>query len=150
MANDLPTMYMDPDIGVGHVADSSTVNVLAAPAAGTIKYGAAVSYSADGTGSVQDVAVGTTVVGIARAFEGKMNAYADADDPHVGEYQATETVSVLTQGTVMVSVAGDVKAGDKAVYQGDGKFAASTAATDVIVGTFRAAGTTVAPLHVNF
>lgn len=140
-------MYMDEQLGLGHVADTSLYQAFSEPAESEIKYGSPVAYNADAT-AVKTATGKDKVIGIARAVEGKKHSFETADAE--GKFVAKEAVTVMHAGSVVVSVSADVTKGQSAVVSGDG-FAPAGADATGIIGTFRSNGKAgkTAVLHIN-
>lgn len=145
------TLYREPNLGLGHIADTSIQQVFTEPAAEEIQYGAPLAYTTDGE-AVKTAGTADKVIGIARAFEGKMNDFGGFGTEQAGgTFQKDEAVSVLTTGSIVVAVSADVEKGQAAVVDADGKFKAAGTEATTTVGVFRTAGTAgkTAVLHIN-
>ncbi|WP_239256679.1 structural cement protein Gp24 [Listeria ilorinensis] len=126
--------YMQPEIGIGKLANYQGTQADSAVAAETILFGAPVEFS-DGT--AKKLTASGYVYGVAIAKEFVPELTGDK----AGSYLAKEMVPVLRKGTISVQVGEDVKSGEKAVVDiSKGTFvpASSTASSkSEIVGVFK-------------
>lgn len=152
-------MYLDTNLGLGHIADTSIQQVFTEPASETIIFGAPLAYT-DDQQAVKVAGATDKVIGIARALEGLKDDFGGFGMVETaGHFLKDEPVSVLTTGSIVVAVSTDVEKGQQAVVSTDGTFAVYTADTDepsteatgTPVGVFRTSGVAgnTAVLHVN-
>lgn len=132
-----PQMYMDPNIGLGKIADIRHTEVDSAVAAGVVAAGAAVQMSSRAVTTVSD----GKFYGVAVAKD-----YVDNldDSPQTSKYKAKQMVPVLRKGTINVAITADVAEGQPAAVDGTTGNFKPAADADTIVGTFKTAGKFVA------
>ncbi|MBA3926547.1 structural cement protein Gp24 [Listeria rustica] len=98
--------YMDPNIGIGKLANYQNTQADSAVVEGTIPFGSAVQFS-DG---VAKVLSDKDFYGVALAKEYVQELYGDK----IGNYEEKEMVAVVRRGVICVHVEEDVVDGDKA------------------------------------
>lgn len=141
------TLYRDEMLGLGHVYDTTSQEVLSEITSVPLEYGQAVTMS---KGKLAVAGAADKLYGVVRANEVLKNKFAsEGEAEEAGSYLAGEVVPVLVSGTIVVATAGSVKKGQTAVLAADGLFAGTDDAKVAGVGTFVSDGTDLAALHVH-
>ena len=141
------TLYRDEMLALGHIYDTTQVEVRSEVTPVALSYGQAVAFV---NGELAVAGATDKLFGIVRANEVLKKAFAFDDEPEEGgSYEVNDVVPVVTRGTIVVATTGPVQKGQTAILAANGQFAAATDATAVGVGTFMSDGTDSAALSIN-
>lgn len=138
--------YMNPEIGLGKIANYQDVQADSASVGEALKFGAPVEF-ADGVAKKLTTKGNFYGVVIAKEFVPELSG------EKVGKYDEKEMVPVLRRGTICVQVAEDVVSGEKAVVDTTkGQFVPSDSTSTTIsevVGVFKTTAQAEGLAHVE-
>lgn len=138
--------YMDPNIGIGKLANYQDTQADSALASEIIAFGSPVQFS---DGVAKKLTKEGDLYGIAIAKE----FVPDISVEKVGNYLPKEMVPVLRRGTICVAVSEDVVSGEKAVVDIDlGQFTSSGTAKEnksEVIGVFKTTAQADGLAHVE-
>lgn len=125
-----PSMYMDPNLGIGKIASFQNTETDSGVASAVIAPGAAVEMT-DGT--VATLSAGKLYgVAVAKDYVDDLNAAV-----HANNYAVGQMVPVLRKGSIVVGITGDVTNGAPAAVDGTTGSFKLAGADDAAVGTFK-------------
>lgn len=127
-----PKKYMQPELGLGKIANIQTTQADSKIAAATVGYGRGVEVI---EGEVQEFGTGRFFgIAIAREFVDEIDF--NATNEKIGQFQPGEPIAVLRKGSIWIEVANDVKEGEAAKVVTGGKFD-KAGTNDAGIGVFQ-------------